>query len=227
MPWRYFPLAALTLLALLAARSPADPPDYTKADLKSLGIKPVPPRKDEKTGFIVGGKNPTSLIGKLTEIAGRSIADLEKDMQPGALSGKGFLGGDEQLLDVLVMDNRYVVEKLVLSHQDLARHLHILGALAVKHATTKPFEIAYHGRKLRIKGILSRGFQDSPFKDGTKTNAIATVENLTNGKKLTYSLLVPFMIERYGFYEGKGTPYRVEPSKVLEVLDFLKPAKGR
>jgi hypothetical protein len=33
------------------------------------------------------------------------------------------------------------------------------------------------------------------------------------------------MIERYGFYEGKGTPYRVEPGKVLEVLDFIKPLK--
>jgi hypothetical protein len=30
------------------------------------------------------------------------------------------------------------------------------------------------------------------------------------------------MIERYGFYEGKGTPYRVEPRQVIEVFDFLK-----
>jgi hypothetical protein len=30
------------------------------------------------------------------------------------------------------------------------------------------------------------------------------------------------MIERYGFYEGRGTSYRVEPRQVLEVFDFLK-----
>jgi hypothetical protein len=30
------------------------------------------------------------------------------------------------------------------------------------------------------------------------------------------------MIERYGFYEGKGTPYRVEPADVLEVFPYLK-----
>jgi hypothetical protein len=30
------------------------------------------------------------------------------------------------------------------------------------------------------------------------------------------------MIERYGLYEGKGTPYRVEPRRVLEVFDFVK-----
>ena len=59
------------------------------------------------------------------------------------------------------------------------------------------------------------------------TNCDATVWNLENGKKLNYSLLVPHLIERYGFYEGKGTPYRVEPRAILEVFDFLKPAKQR
>ena len=49
-----------------------------------------------------------------------------------------------------------------------------------------------------------------------------TVENLDSGRKLKYSGLVPLMIERYGFYEGKGTSYRVEPRNVVEVFDFLK-----
>src|SRR6202030_2049258 len=121
--WR----CSILLLAVLASRTVADPPDYTKANPKDLGINLVKPAKDPKTGFLVGGKNPTALIRKLTEIAGRPIADLEKDMRPGALSGKGFLGKDERLLDVLAKDNRYVVEKLGLAHQDLARHLHVIG----------------------------------------------------------------------------------------------------
>ena len=58
-----------------------------------------------------------------------------------------------------------------------------------------------------------------------KTSEDAHVENLDNGKKINYSCLVPFMIERYGFYEGKGTPYRVEPRDVIEVFDFLKEIK--
>src|SRR5262245_52247701 len=223
--------STLTLLAVLAAGLPAAdpeaPPDYTRVSPERLGIKLVRPEKDPKTGFVVGGKNPTSRIRKLKEIAGRSITDLEKDMRPGALSRAGFLGKDERLLDVLAADNAYVVEKRKLTHQELARHLHVLGALAVKHAQGKPKVIRYHGRRYRIRAICWKGFQDSPFKDGTKTNCDATVENLDNGKKLGYSLLVPHMIERYGFYEGKGTSYRVEPQKALEVLDFLKPARGR
>ena len=48
------------------------------------------------------------------------------------------------------------------------------------------------------------------------------MQNVVTGKRITFSLLVPHMIERYGFYEGKGTPYRVDPAQALEVLDFLK-----
>lgn len=180
--------------------------DYTKVDPGQLGIQPVPAKKDAKTGFIVGGKNPTALIQKLTEIAGRSIADLEKDMRPGGYSTKGFLGKEERLLDILTMDNDYVVAELGLTHQELAKHMHLLGAVAFKHATSQPMDLTYHGKKYRVRATLFRGFAQSPFLDGTKTNCEATLENVATGKKVSYSLLVPHMIERYGFYEGKGTP---------------------
>jgi hypothetical protein len=199
--------------------------DVTTTDLEKLGIKPVPEVKDAKTGFVVGGKNATDLIRKLPAIAGRSIAALEKDMRPRALSWAGFLGKEERLLDVMAADNGYVVEELGLTHQGLARHLHILGKIAARDAVNKENEVLYHGRRYKLKASLARGFQESPFDDGTKTNCNATVWNLDNGKKLTYSLLVPDMIERYGFYEGKGTPYRVEPRAVMEVFDFLAPVK--
>ena len=64
--------------------------------------------------------------------------------------------------------------------------------------------------------------QLSPFRDGTESGANVVVENLDNGQQLRYALLVPYMIERYGFYEGKGTPYRVDPRQIVEVFDFLK-----
>jgi hypothetical protein len=213
-------------LALIAAA----PADYTKTDPKSLGIKPVKPTRDKKTGFVVGGKNSTALVRKLKEIAGRSIADLEKDMRPGGgrpgpgfqPSSEGFLGEDERLLDIMAGDNAFVVDKLGLTHQELARHLNLIGAVAEKHANSKPLVVRYHGKRFRVRAILWKGFQMSPFMDGTETNCDVTVENLGNGKKIGYSLLVPLMIERYGFYEGKGTTYRVEPARVLEVFDFIK-----
>jgi hypothetical protein len=215
-------ILAVAAAAVTLAGGEPSPQDYTSATLESLGLETVKPHKDPKTGFIVGGKNLTPLIHKLTEIADLPIARLEKRMRPGADSRAGFLGKDESLLEVLAADNRLVVDELGLSHQEIARHLRIIGAIAVKKAKEKSLDIRYHGQTFRLSNSFSRGFQESPFDDGTKTNCNTTLVNVGSGKKLTFSLLVPEMIERYGFYEGKGTPYRVDPRAVLDVLGFVK-----
>jgi hypothetical protein len=196
--------------------------DLKDIDLKQHGIEAVEPKKDPKTGFTLGGKNSTESLKTLTELAGRSIAELQRQMRPGATgkggSDAGFLGKDEKLLDVLQADNRFVVDEKRLTHQELAKHLHALGVIAAKYPDQ---EIVYHGHRYKTKLSPSRGYQYSPFDDGTKTNSEVSVENAATGKSIKYSLLVPHMIERYGFYEGRGTPYRVDPAKVLEVFDFL------
>jgi hypothetical protein len=198
--------------------------DFTSIKLEDYGIKPVQPQKDPKTGFVVGGKNATELIKQLTEINGLSIRALETDMRPGAASNKGFLGKEEKLLDVLAGDNRFVVDEQGLTHQELARHLHAMGAIWTWQTKNQQAEMTflYHGQKYQVKGHSSLGAQPSPFDDDTKSGSNVMVTNLTNGKEVGYGLLVPFMVERYGFYEGHGTPYRLEPRRVLEVFDFLK-----
>jgi hypothetical protein len=202
------PLAAL-------AGSGAAPEFHTVRDGQSKPVA-IEPKRDPKTGFVVGGKNDTALIKKLTEINGISIADLQTKMRPKALSKVGFLGTDEKLLDVLAADNALVVDKLGLTHQELAWHLRVLEAAGSTES------LAYQGRKFKVTVTPARNFIDSPFADGTRTNSDVKLHNLDNGKKLQYSLLVPLMIERYGFYEGQDTPFRVEPTQVLEVLDFLR-----
>jgi hypothetical protein len=141
-------------------------------------------------------------------------------MRPGQASTKGFLGPDESLLEVLAADNRYVIDECHLTHQELARHLRLLAAIGLKQPSR---EFLYHSSRFQVTFRHYRGYQDSPFRDGTKASSEATIKNLTNGMTLNYSLLVPEMIERYGFYEGDGTPYRVAPQQILAVLDFLAP----
>jgi hypothetical protein len=221
-------IGTLFVIHLAALSASSEELDLTNFDPKELGVTFITPTEDPKTGFVVAGKNETALIRRLTEINGRTIAELEKDMRPGAASEVGsrlgFLGKDEKLLDILAEDNDYVIGKLGLTHQQLARHLHLIGAIAVKNAKmgdAEGYTFRYHGRRYQVSWVASRGIQLSPFYDDTKTNVNATVKNLTTGTKLTYSLLVPHMIERYGFYEGHGTPYRVDPRSILAVCDFL------
>lgn len=223
-------LAGVLFLPEMVVKASAQPPlkDFTNLKLADFDIPPVTPLKDLKSGFITGGKNTTALIRTLTQINGISIADLEKEMRPEASSQKGFLGRDEKLLEVLAADNQYVVEELGLTHQELARHLHALGAIWRWQEENKQKEIPflYRGGKYKVTGFATRGTQPSPFHDGTKSGSNITVFNLNNGKKLDCALLVPYLIERYGFYEGQGTSYRVAPGSIVDVFDFLKKKKN-
>lgn len=211
----------MTAMVMAVALAASAPTDYTGAKPEDYKLAWVEPKKDAKTGFVVGGKNPTAVLEKLATINGVAVADLEKAMRPGKDSTAGFLGKDEKLLDVLAADNDYVVGELGLTHQDIARPLRLLAAIGEREEG----EFTYRGARLKVKRYYTRGYQDSPFKDGTKASSEAAIVNLDTGKEVRYSLLVPDMIERYGFYEGKGTSYRVDPRKVIEVLPFLKPKR--
>ena len=195
--------------------------DYTNLDAdfqqRQLAFKP---KKDPKTGFIVGGMNTTETIRGLKEINGIKIADLEASMRPGKLSKAGFLGDKERLLEIMAADNDWVV-KTRLTHQEIARHLRVLSR--VSRRESKPF--IYHGTRLRATFFQYDGFQESPFNDGTKASTDVALENLDNGEWIRYSSLVPMMVERYGFYEGKGTSYRVDPKAVVKALPFLTAKK--
>jgi hypothetical protein len=153
-------------------------------------------------------------------------------MRPGAEgevgSRAGFLGPKESLLSVMAADNAYVVDELGLTHQALARPLRVIGAIGRREwkeaMEEEGHEFTYQGR-FRVKVVRYKGYQKSPFMDDTRTDTDVTVENLDTKKSLKYSLLVPDLIDRYGFYEGTGTPYRVDPKEATAVLDFIKPAK--
>ena len=224
----FFAIGLCLLCVTARADDDSELHDYTNLDANYQRLLAFKPKKDPKTGFIVGGMNTTETIRGLKEINGITIADLESSMRPGKLSKAGFLGDKERLLEIMAADNDWVV-KARLTHQEIARHLRVLAV--VSQGESKPF--IYHGTRLRAKKIQYDGFQESPFKDGTKASVDVALENLDNGEWIRYSELVPMMIERYGFYEGKGTQYRVDPKQVVKLLSFLevgdeaKPASKR
>lgn len=201
----------------------SSPKDYSHVEKKHPEIEAT---KDPKTGFVVGGKNSSELIKSLTEINGISISDLERSMRPEGLSDAGFLGKDESLLDVMAADNDWVLG-VGLTHQELGRHLYTFYQISLAAAEQRKESEVFTYRGVRFTTVVKSmdGFQDSPFKDGTRTNSDVFVKNVDNGKALAFSPLVPLMVERYGFYEGHGTSYRVDPKDVVDVLTFLNVKK--
>ena len=62
----------------------------------------------------------------------------------------------------------------------------------------------------------------SPFGDPKRLyhKIVATVQNKALNKKLTYTQLNVHMIRDHGFFEGKGSIYRLEPEELVEFLEI-------
>jgi len=168
-----------------------------------------------------GESNTTQSIRELKAINGTSISDLEIRLRPGKDSTSGFLGAQEPLLAVLANDNDLVCGKLKLSHQALAAPMEKAREAFVLHGAESTVEISIEGRRYSVSGNAYRGYQNSPFNDGTRSSMDITVKNLENGESISFSGLLPDLIARYGFYEGRLVPYRVEPAQIVKVFDFL------
>ncbi len=169
-------------------------------------------------GFKVHGRNETSLIRSLTSLNGTPITDLEAIMRPKEISNAGFLGKDESLTEVLAEDNDTVLE-MGLTHQQLGDFLHRFDR--APNDMSGIFGTTFNDQRFGHFATTFMGSQESPFDDGTATASDHTIINLETGAMIGFSGLLPELIHRYGFYEGKGTPYRIDPKKIAEIAGFI------
>lgn len=136
-------------------------------------------------------------------------------MRPGIESAAGFLGPTDNLIDTLANDNAFIVDQLGLTHAEIAEHLQ-----KIRFGYHDP---VYHGRRFRVERTVFAGSQGSPFAgEGTRAGTDYTITNLENGAIIQFSDMHMHLIHKYGFYEGLGTEYRLDPKQILDVLDFLK-----
>lgn len=143
---------------------------------------------------------------------------IQQQMQPGIITLEGFLGSDTRnLIDILDEDDA-TVRQHNLTHSTIAERMayfrdkgiHGLGEFLV---VDEHFEV-------RVDSV--RGKLPSPFGGpGMYQKVNTTVRNLVLEKELTYTDLHIHFIRDHGFYEGKGSLYRLEPLEIATILEII------
>lgn len=142
---------------------------------------------------------------------------IEALMRPGGLTLEGFLGQDpRRLVDILVADEADV-QRLGLTHGAIAAAMRRLSE-AGRRGLGEFIAVAPHF-SVRVESV--RGVLPCPFGHaGVLRKENTTVRNERSGGEVTYTDLNTHMIEAHGFYEGKGSPFRLEPAGLREVLEI-------
>jgi hypothetical protein len=147
---------------------------------------------------------------------------IQEKMAPGVITLDGFLGSDRRkLVDILIEDDE-AVKRSDLNHQQIARRMVELRDAGMQ-GLGELIDVAPHF-EVRVDSV--RGKLPCPFGDPgifPKTNI--TVRNLRLDREIVYTDLHIHMVGSHGFYEGKGSKFRLEPAALAEILE-VQPEEG-
>lgn len=192
-------------------------------------------------GFVVGGINSSESIRHLRRLTGLFVEEIEKRARPGGESRSGFLTETERFISVLVKDNEFVFSR-GFTHQQLAKPLFYVMNLFYflflrdeeGYKYSGAIKFFYNGQKYALEAYGAGQYltlQNSIFDDGLHSGMDFKVTNLTNGKSIVFSEMLPYYIWRYGFYLGnvqaispfvlfgeKERTFRLNPNDIIDVF---------
>jgi hypothetical protein len=175
----------------------------------------------------------------------------------GQASAFGFLGADESLVEVIVSDAK-ILEKYGLSHKEVADALEKIDRSYSGYATTADIAFRKEvTRRFSIVDEMTCGEQPCPWSDRQYDNAFYMIwfnpknsehtEFIENWKShglprtvdkfksqfrgepvMIVSGIMPHLIRDHYFFQGKGTPYRVDPEQFVRWVgpQNIKNVKG-
>ena len=145
-------------------------------DLKSTSADQLVIDTEDFPSLSKTGLHDESLLKQKRTITGRSVSEITSLGYPGGLSYEGFLAPDEDIISVLIGDNR-IVKKFGLTHEKMAKPLfHVYNLIRdqyefrnflsyERHTAFYP-HFLYNGKKIYMKVMFTRGGQQSIFDDG-------------------------------------------------------------
>ena len=142
---------------------------------------------------------------------------VQKIMAPGEISRIGFLGHDTRKLVDIMLEDGQTVTGLGFNHRDLAEAM-----AAITDTGREAFGNPVTARDfLEVIVEDSRGMMACPFgHKGMYPKENTYVANIKTGEKIGWTALNIHMIWDHGFYEGLGSPFRVEPLDLIRVLEL-------
>ena len=139
------------------------------------------------------------------------IQDL---MRPGRLTLEGMLGDDRRTLSEIIETDQSLVNSLGLTHADIADRLDALTrAGRTGLGTEVTVEDAFD---IRVRD--DRGMLPCPFGDSRCAKRITVARCRASGEEVVWTDLSVHMIREHGFYEGRGSRFRLEPGRAVRLL---------
>ncbi len=136
-------------------------------------------------------------------------------MMPGVITLTGFVGKDKRSLSEIVAADARELENLGRTTDEIATRMQ-----AFTDATFDVFDsrVVLEDNYL-VETEVTRGKLSCPYAHGGVIRKLITT--LTNRKKnltIRWTAMNIHLIKEHGFFEGKGSTFRLEPATLVEAL---------
>lgn len=140
---------------------------------------------------------------------------LEARMAPGALVQEGFLGTDPRRLGDILADDDAAVCRLNTTHAALAARL----AAVADAATAGLGTTVSVGEGLTATYHEAMGYLPCPWGGcGPFGKGDIELADARTGRRLRFTSLSVHLIAAHGFYQGRGSRYRLEPEELARLF---------
>ena len=140
---------------------------------------------------------------------------IEHRLQPGVLTLSGFLGTDSRGWQEIVASDEARLEELGITAEALAERM--------QYFTDQSWELYDQELELEGKFIVEtevvRGKLPCPFSHaGIYRKAFTILTRKDTGESLRWSSLNLHLIKEHHFFEGIGSPFRLDPVDLARIL---------
>jgi len=136
------------------------------------------------------------------------------NFKPGKISKDGFLGDDKRHVHDIIKEDLLTLSKLGVEIEEIADRLQHFIEEGKKGLETK-VDLG----NFTVQIAWDRGLLPCPFGEPRRHHKIiATLFNKKLNKEIKFSQLNVHMIREHGFFEGKGSTFRLEPEEMVNLL---------
>ncbi len=144
-----------------------------------------------------------------------NIARLEEVLRASKIAGGGFLGDDQRpLAEILDSD----ATELARTGRTVRELVMRMREITVKAETGLGSWVKI-GEGLEAAASDTRGFIPCPWPhSGVFSKTVVTVRNGAAGETVRWSELSIHLIEEHGFFQGRGSAFRLVPAELVAIL---------
>ncbi|MDC7222312.1 MAG: hypothetical protein PQJ60_01155 [Spirochaetales bacterium] len=138
-----------------------------------------------------------------------------ENLKPGVISLHGFLGKDKRDLDTIIEHDEGELTRLGITQEQIAVKLEEIRDKAMEGlGTYVKLNDTYMAKADSIRGKMPCPFDHA----GLYGKTVITIQNIKTDEEMIYTDLGIHLIREHGFFQGKGSLFRLEPEHMADLL---------